>query len=174
MNSVVVFMGVAGCGKSSLAAAVARVEGLPLVEGDDFHSSLNQAKMSQGIALNDEDRDGWLNILGAQLQGAPSGIALTCSALKRTYRDRLRKASPGLRFVFLSLSREAAQSRVTARTDHFFSAGLVDSQFETLESPAGEVNVLKVDATLALDQLQSQVSAWLKSCEQVSPTLCAE
>lgn len=162
MNRSVVFMGVAGCGKSSLAAAVARAQGLPLVEGDDFHSAANLAKMSHGIALTDEDRDGWLSILGEQLQAAPQGIALTCSALKRQYRDRLRKASPGLLFVFLDLSREEAQSRVAARAAHFFSANLVESQFAALESPVGEPNVLQVDATASLEQLQSQVSAWLR------------
>lgn len=155
-------MGVAGGGKSSLAAAVARAEGLPLVEGDDFHSAANRAKMSQGIALNDEDREGWLSILGEQLQAAPQGIALTCSALKRQYRDRLRKASPGLLFVFLDLSREAAQSRIAARPSHFFSTKLVESQFAALEPPVGELNVLQVDATASLEQLQSQVSAWLQ------------
>lgn len=155
-------MGVAGCGKSSLAAAVARAEGLPLVEGDDFHSAANRAKMNQGIALNDEDRAGWLSILGEQLQAAPHGIALTCSALKRQYRDRLRKASPDLLFIFLNLTREAAQSRVAARPSHFFSAKLVESQFAALEPPVGEPNVLQVDATASLEQLQSQVSAWLQ------------
>ena len=154
-------MGVAGCGKSSLAAAVALVEGLALVEGDDYHSAASRAKMSQGIALTDDDRDDWLGILGEHLQAAPQGIALTCSALKRKYRDRLRRAAPGLHFVFLDLTRQAAQARVAARTSHFFSTSLVESQFEALEPPVDEPNVLRVDATASLDQLQLQVCAWL-------------
>jgi gluconokinase len=158
----VVFMGVAGCGKSSLAAAVALAEGLPLVEGDDYHSAASRAKMSQGIALTDDDRGGWLSILGEHLQAAPHGIALTCSSLNRRYRDRLRQASPGLRFVFLDLTCEEAQARVSARTSHFFSNSLVDSQFEALEPPVDEPNVLQVDATTSLGQLQRQVSAWLQ------------
>lgn len=162
MNRSVVFMGVSGCGKSSLAAAVALAEGLPLVEGDEYHSAANRAKMSQGIALNDDDREGWLTILGEQLQAAPQGIALTCSSLKRKYRDRLRQASPGLLFVYLSLTRETAQTRVAARTSHFFSASLVESQFAALEPPVDEPHVLQVDATASLAQLQSQVSAWLQ------------
>ena len=161
-------MGVAGCGKSSLAAAVALAEGLPLVEGDDHHSAASRVKMSQGIALTDDDRDGWLRILGAQLQASPQGIALTCSALKRQYRDRLRQASPGLRFVFLDLTREGAQARVTARTSHFFSSSLVDSQFEALEPPVGETNVLRVDATASVPQLQLEVTAWLQRCNRAS------
>ena len=95
MDKYIVVMGVAGCGKSSLGAALAQAEGLPLVEGDDFHSAANRAKMSQGIALTDADRDGWLDILGQQLQAHPGGMVLTCSALKRRYRDRLRLARPG-------------------------------------------------------------------------------
>ncbi len=161
MNRSIVFMGVAGCGKSTLAAAVALAEGLPLVEGDEFHTDANREKMSEGTPLNDDDREGWLGILGEQLHAAPGGIVLTCSALKRKYRDRLRQASPGLRFVFLDLTRPAAMSRVAARAEHFFSASLVDSQFAALESPVGETGVLRVDATESLERLQSQVQAWM-------------
>lgn len=161
MGASVVFMGVAGCGKSSLAAAVAQALGLPLVEGDDFHSPANRHKMGQGTALTDADREGWLAVLGAQLQGAPEGIALTCSALKRSYRDQLRLASPGLRFVFLELSREAAQTRVAARPGHFFGPALVNSQFETLEPPTGEPGVLRVDACAPLADLCGQVVSWV-------------
>lgn len=155
-------MGVAGCGKSSLAAAVALTESLPLIEGDDFHSAASRAKMSQGIALNDDDRDDWLGVLSEQLLASPDGIVLTCSSLKRKYRDRLRSASPGLRFVFLDLTREAAQLRVAARTSHFFSASLIESQFAALEPPHDEPNVLKLDATASLCHLQSRVSMWLQ------------
>ena len=157
-------MGVAGCGKSSLGAALAQVTGLKLVEGDDFHSLASRAKMSQGIALNDADRDGWLTTLGEQLHSQPEGLVLTCSALKRAYRERLRQAAPGLRFVFLDISRDQAQARVAARAaQHFFSTTLVDSQFATLENPTGEPGVLRVDALKPIDQLQAEVTAWLHS-----------
>ena len=161
MKLSLVFMGVAGCGKSSLGAAVAQAEGLPLIEGDDFHSQANRDKMAAGIALTDADRDGWLSTLGEQLHLHPSGVVMTCSSLKRAYRDRLRAASPGLRFVFLELDREAALQRVSSRASHFFSSGLVDSQFATLESPVGEPGVLRVDALLGLEALCAQVVAWL-------------
>jgi len=115
-------MGVAGCGKSSLGDAVARAEGLHLIEGDDHHSPESRAKMSQGIALTDADRQGWLNRLGEELRQAPQGLVLTCSALKRAYREGLRAASPGLRFVFLDVTREEAQRRVAQRPSHFFQA----------------------------------------------------
>jgi len=156
-------MGVAGCGKSSLAAAVAQAEAARFVEGDDFHSAQSRAKMSQGVALTDADREGWLNVLGEQLRSDDAGFVLTCSALKRAYRDRLRLAAPGLRFVYLEIGRDAALARVAGRAAHFFSAALVDSQFATLEPPTGEPGVLRVDALAALPQLQAEVSRWLNS-----------
>lgn len=158
-------MGVAGCGKSSLGAAVAAAEQLPLIEGDDFHSPGSRAKMARGIALDDADRAGWLVVLGQQLANHPEGVVLTCSALKRAYREQLRAAAPGLRFVFLDLPRDAAQQRVASRGAHFFSATLVDSQFATLESPVGEPGVLRVDALESLASLQRRVSAWLHDKE---------
>lgn len=167
MKDSLVIMGVAGCGKSSLGAAVAQAEGLALIEGDDHHSLSSREKMSRGIALTDEDRAGWLERLGNALRGHPQGVVLTCSALKRTYRDRLRDASPGLRFVFLEIARDQALARVAARApQHFFSSSLVDSQFQTLESPLGEPGVLRADALAPLSQLQAQVSAWLRAQEQ--------
>ena len=162
-----VVMGVAGCGKSSLAAAVAEAERLPLIEGDTFHSACNVEKMRRGVALTDADREGWLALLGAELRAHPQGVVLTCSALRRTYRERLRAASPGLRFAFLDIDREAALRRVHARAAaHFFSSTLVESQFATLESPVGEPGVLWLDATAPLAILQPQLSAWWRSEER--------
>lgn len=160
MGSSVVIMGVSGCGKSSLGAAVAKALNLPLIEGDDHHSATSRTKMSQGIALTDEDRDGWLTLLGELLQAAPSGAVLTCSALKKRYRDQLRAACPGLRFVYLDLSREVALTRVASRSSHFFAPSLVDSQFAALETPVEEPGVLKVDATQSLNDLLLQVNRW--------------
>jgi gluconokinase len=165
MHSIVI-MGVSGCGKSSLGEAVAQVTGLPLVEGDDYHSPANRDKMARGIALTDADRADWLATLGAQLQVRPDGVVVTCSALKRAYRDRLRQAAPGLRFVFLDIGQAEAQARVSARAAHFFSTKLVDNQFATLESPMGEAGVLRLDATLALTQLQSAVTEWLATAQE--------
>ncbi|MDB5744994.1 MAG: gluconate kinase, family [Polaromonas sp.] len=161
MTDFLVIMGVAGCGKSSLGAAVAKAAGLALIEGDDHHSPANRAKMSRGIALNDADREGWLGTLCGQLRAHPDGMVLTCSALKRIYRERLRQAVPGLRFVFLDISREAAQARVAARAPvHFFSTSLVESQFATLQDPSGEAGVLRLEALRPLAQLQAEVMAW--------------
>jgi gluconokinase len=158
-----VFMGVAGCGKSSLAQAIGDSTGLPVIEGDDFHSEANKAKMSQGIALTDADREGWLDALAAQLAAWPDGVLLTCSALKRAYRQRLRAASPCLRFVFLDIDPGSAHVRVAARAaTHLFPPSLVDSQFAALERPDNESGVLRVDATLPLDVLSGQVRRWMK------------
>lgn len=154
-------MGVAGCGKSTAGAAIAAAQQLPLVEGDDFHSPASRAKMAAGVPLADADRADWLVTLGKQLAAHPQGVVLTCSALKRAYREQLRHAAPGLRFVFLEIGRDAAHQRVASRGSHFFSADLVASQFATLESPVGEPGVLRVDATEPLGDLQRRVSAWL-------------
>ncbi len=158
----VIIMGVAGCGKSSLASAVAQQLGMNLIEGDDHHSPESLNKMREGIALTDADRDGWLGTLAGALQGHPGGVVLTCSALKAIYRDRLRQAAPGLRFVYLDISPEHALARVTERAaSHFFSTSLVESQFTTLEPPTGEAGVLCVDGMAPLAQLVAQSCAWL-------------
>ena len=145
-------MGVAGCGKSTFGQALASELNLPWVEGDDFHSASNKAKMASGIALNDEDRAGWLNVLVEQIQRHPQGCVLGCSALKRSYRNVLRQAG-NLRFAYLHLSKEQAAKRVSNRAGHFFSETLVESQFETLQVPADEDDVIKLDATLDTSEL---------------------
>ena len=163
MAASIVVMGVAGCGKSSLGAAVAADAGLPLVEGDDFHPPGNRQKMSAGVPLSDADHVDWLATLGEQLRTHPDGLVLTCSALKRAYRDTLRAACPGLRFVFLDISRDDAQRRVAGRgAAHFFSTDLVDSQFATLESPVSEPHVLRVGALAPLADQRREVSTWLQ------------
>lgn len=157
-----VIMGVAGCGKSSLGAAIARDHGLALLEGDERHSEASLDKMRRGVPLTDADREGWLTTLADELAARPQGLVVNCSALRRAYRERLRRAAPGLLFVFLEISPLAAKARVAARSDHFFSAAMVDSQFATLESPVGEPRVLRVDATDPLDTLRAEVTRWLQ------------
>jgi gluconokinase len=154
-------MGVAGSGKSTLGAAIAERMGWPMIEGDDFHSDENKARMRAGVPLADADRLGWLRSLARELQQRPDGVVLTCSALKRNYRDLLRAASRGLTFVFLDISQEEALRRVRARGQHFFSPQLMQSQFETLEPPVNEARVLRLDAGLPLKALVDQTVAWL-------------
>lgn len=157
----VVVMGVAGCGKSSLGQCCAQAAGLPLLEGDDFHSPDNVAKMRSGTPLNDADRAAWLGELALQLQGQPQGVVLTCSALRRRYRDQLRQAVPGLRFLFLSLTQPQARERVAARSAHLFPVSLVASQFEALEDPSAEEGVLVLDAMEPLAALEAEAMHWL-------------
>lgn len=160
MVSLVV-MGVSGCGKSHVGAALAAELGLPLIEGDEFHSDANRERMREGVPLTDAHRADWLDQLGAQLQSRVGGAVLTCSALKARYRERLRAASPGLRFVWLDLPNAAAAARVAQRADHFFPSKLVATQFAALEPPLGEPGVLRVDAQLPPAAITSQVAAWL-------------
>ncbi len=158
----IVMMGVAGCGKSSAGQALASTLGLPLIEGDEFHPASNLDKMRQGLALTDADRADWLSALGLALAQQSKGAVLTCSALKRAYRDSLRAWVPDLRFVFLDIDPGTARQRVTARAgEHLFPPSLVDSQFATLESPVGEPGVLRVDATQPINQISMVVADWL-------------
>lgn len=159
-SASLVVMGVAGSGKSTLAAAVARQLGCPWLEGDEFHSPASRHKMAEGDPLTDRDRASWLASLCEQLRLQP-GVLVTCSALKRSYREQLRAASPGLRFAFLDIDKSEAARRVSTRGGHFFAASLIDSQFQTLERPVHETGVLRLDALLPLDTLQAQVCAWL-------------
>lgn len=162
MNNVVV-MGVAGCGKSSLGQALAERLDWPFIEGDAHHSAASIAKMRAGQALTDDDRSGWLALLGQLLAGSADGAVLACSSLKKAYRDQLREASPGLRFVFLDISRDLSLQRVAARGDqHLFPISLVDSQFATLEYPVGEAGLLRVDAALRPEEQLSQALPWLQ------------
>ncbi len=155
-------MGVAGCGKSLTGAQLAERLQLALIEGDDFHPEANIQKMREGVPLTDADRADWLRRLAAELKAQPAGAVLTCSALKRSYRDTLRQAVPSLRFVHLSLTPHQALERVAARTDHFYPPSLVASQFETLEDPAGEPGVFVVDATQHIARLADAAAAWLR------------
>lgn len=160
-------MGVSGCGKSSVAAAAAHALGWRLHEGDAYHSPESVAKMRDGVALTDDDRAGWLERLADLLAqaGPEQGVVLTCSALRRKYRDRLRAAHPHLGFAFLALDYDAALARVQARPGHFFSPALVANQFATLESPVGEAGVLPLEATQPIAALAAAVVAWARPDE---------
>lgn len=146
---VVVVIGVAGSGKSTMGAALAERIGAVFADGDDFHSAANLRKMAAGQPLDDADRWPWLAAIGAwideRLAAGESGV-VACSGLRRAYRDVLRR-SPEVRLVYLRISRQEATRRALARTGHFFAADLVTSQFDTLEEPGPDEGVLTVDAT---------------------------
>ncbi|MFB8828928.1 gluconokinase [Azotobacter sp. CWF10] len=159
-----VIMGVAGCGKSSVGQALCRLSGAQPIEGDAFHPPGNIRKMSAGIPLTDEDRDGWLGILCDELRHAVAAgrrPVLSCSALKRSYRERLRQAVPGLGFVYLELSPAVAARRVAERSGHFMPASMIDSQFATLEPPLHEPRTLVLDASDGdVQQLAATAQKW--------------
>ena len=144
--TVIVVMGVAGCGKSGVARKLAAARGLPWIEGDDFHPPANVHKMREGIPLDDTDRAGWLQTLCDEIRKYPQGCVLACSALKRSYRDTFRKLSPHVRFVYLKITPKESLRRVAERSGHFYPPSLVLSQFDTLEDPSGEPDVLTIDA----------------------------
>lgn len=157
-------MGVSGCGKSTLGAALAEALGLPFVEGDELHPPANVAKMAAGIPLTDADRDGWLATIAARLSDSTAvqrGVVLSCSALKRAYRDRLRAAAPGLRFVHPSADASVLEARMAQRTGHYMPPSLLPSQLRTLEPPAPDEHAISLDATQPPDALLRQALARL-------------
>ena len=157
----VVVMGVAGCGKSAVGRLIAQQLGLPLIEGDDFHPRGNVEKMQRGVPLTDDDRAGWLQTLGAELARHGGGAVLTCSALKRAYRDRLRQAASPLHFVYLGITEAESLRRVAQRAGHFYPPSLVTSQFEALEDPTGEAHVLVLDGATPKTDVDAQAITWL-------------
>ncbi len=148
-------MGVSGCGKSTVGQGLAQRLQLRFVEGDDLHSPRNVARMAAGIALTDDDRKDWLDAIAAQLQHTPAdqGVVVSCSALKRAYRDRLRSACPELQFVHLQGSRELLDARLRQRPGHYMPPTLLDSQLATLESPTPDEHALGLDMALPIDEL---------------------
>lgn len=132
-------MGVAGSGKSTVGAALARALGVDFVEGDEYHPPENVKRMSRGIPLTDDDRAGWLRALAVRIREAKDagiGLVMTCSALKRSYRDVLRAQADELRFVFLRGPQALIADRLASRRGHFMPPSLLDSQFATLEEPS--------------------------------------
>lgn len=152
MPRVLVFMGVSGSGKTTVASIVANRLGWQLKEGDELHPASNIEKMQAGRPLTDADRREWLSNVAAwideRLSGGETGV-ITCSALKRSYRDALSRGRPGLVFVFLAGSEEVIASRLAARQGHFMASSLLGSQFADLEVPAGDEPAIRVDITPA-------------------------
>jgi gluconokinase len=159
---VLVLMGVSGAGKSSVAALLAGRLGWPFAEGDDMHPQANIDKMAAGHPLDDEDRWPWLERVAtwiAEHVAAGRGGIVTCSALKRRYRDVLR--GPGVLFVYLTSSKEQIAGRLVARHGHFMPASLLDSQFADLEPPAPDENAFTIEVTGTAEQTAAQILAHL-------------
>lgn len=160
-------MGVSGCGKSTVASALAHELALDMTDGDDLHLPASVDKMRAGIALEDADRWPWLDRIGQHLAGATAagrGRVVACSALKRAYRDRIRALAPKVRFVFLHGSAELIRERMSQRQGHYMPPELLDSQLRTLQVPtADELDVITVSIAQPLDALVAQAKAGLLS-----------
>ena len=156
----IVVMGVSGCGKSTVASAIARELVLDMTDGDDLHLPASVEKMRSGIPLQDSDRWPWLDRIGqhlAQAQTAGRGRVIACSALKREYRDRIRHLAPEVRFVFLQGSAALIRERLSTRQGHYMPPELLDSQFRTLEVPTSdETDVVTVSIDQPLQALIAQ------------------
>ena len=138
-----VVMGVSGSGKSLIGAELAHALGVEFIEGDDYHTAENVARMSSGIPLTDDDRLGWLRALAGRIRVAKEagrGLVMTCSALKRSYRNILREEGDAgeLQFIFLRGPRALIAERLIRRRGHFMPSTLLDSQFAALEEPVPE------------------------------------
>ncbi len=146
-STILVIIGVSGSGKTTVGAMLARRLHWPYAEADDFHPPQNIAKMAAGHPLTDEDRWPWLRAIAAwidaQIAKHGSGV-VTCSGLKRAYRDLLREGRPDVRIVYLRGSRALIASRMAARHGHFFRAAMLDSQFADLEEPGPDEAVTSV------------------------------
>jgi gluconokinase len=146
---IVIVMGVSGSGKTLIGSALAKAIGARFAEADRFHPPENINRMSAGMPLRDEDRWGWLDAIAIEISDAErkgETLVVTCSALKRIYRDRLRLASRDIRFVYLEVDRDTAAARVAARKGHFMPASLIDSQYADLQDPAADENAITLDA----------------------------
>jgi gluconokinase len=155
-----VVMGVSGCGKSTVGQALASALDVPYIEGDQFHPAANVAKMSAGMPLNDEDRAGWLLALQAQIRDAQqrnAGLVLSCSSLKRRYRDVLRQGDPALRFAHLNGAKDLISARMQARLNHYMPPSLLDSQFRDLEPLQADEAGITLDISIAPEQLVRQI-----------------
>lgn len=172
--------GPSGCGKTTIAHAIANATNFPFIEGDDLHPPQNIAKMSAGHPLVDADRWDWLDkiistALDLEKTTSPKGIVITCSALKRAYRDRMRRRVDEARekgshirewFVFCNLSQDASMRRVRDRPGHYMKAGMVASQFADLEvpDPKEEERVYVLNVERSIPEVDQDAVSYVKSC----------
>jgi gluconokinase len=162
-TGIYVVMGVSGSGKSLIGSRFARALGLDFVEGDDFHPAGNIERMSSGIPLTDDDRAGWLRSLARRIRvarDANAGVVISCSALRRAYRDILREGTDGVRFIFLRGSHDLIANRIAHRGDsHFMPPSLLDSQLSILEEPSQDELVWVCDVSDSPEKIVADLVA---------------
>nr|WP_320141224.1 gluconokinase [uncultured Cohaesibacter sp.] len=160
--TLVIVMGVSGCGKSTIGAGLAKLQGVPYLDADDFHPEANVDKMSKGIPLTDEDRWPWLQRLGDIIKDYANkngGVVIACSALRRIYRQKLSQAA-GLPVLFAHLDgdRDLLFSRMKARKDHYMPASLLESQIQTLEKPGSDEPAVSLSIDQSIAEIIGQLN----------------
>ncbi|GAA5234185.1 gluconokinase [Verticiella sediminum] len=169
IKPVAVVMGVSGSGKTTLARRLAEALSWPFQEGDDLHPPGNIAKLNAGTALTDADRAPWLDAIRAWIatrEAAGGGGTLSCSALRRRYRDYIREHHPSVCLIYLRGTYEALSERLDGRKGHFMASSLLASQLATLEEPDEDEPVLVLDIGIPLDTKVRQAVEWLARCAQ--------
>lgn len=157
--AMLVVMGVSGSGKSTVGGRLADALGYVFMDGDDLHPQANIDKMSAGVPLDDADRAPWLDAIAHWMRrelAAGRSAVIACSALKREYRDRLRRAGPAVRFVYLEVDRDELARRMQGR-EHFMPPELLGSQLATLEAPGGDEPALCIDANGTIGETVAKV-----------------
>jgi carbohydrate kinase (thermoresistant glucokinase family) len=159
-----IIMGVSGCGKSTVGERLGARTRIPFIEGDTLHPPRNVALMAAGTPLTDEDRAGWLDDIASRFGAleADAGLIISCSALKRKYRDRLRAACPDLRFIHLHGDQTLLEQRLQYRTGHYMPPSLLSSQLQTLEPPSSDEPAITLDIVFPTDQLVAQIEQQLQ------------
>ncbi|KUI04048.1 gluconokinase [Mycobacterium sp. IS-3022] len=169
MASPIVVMGVSGSGKSTVGAALAQRLRVPFADADDFHPPANVAKMTAGEPLNDDDRYPWLEAIGQWLaERCTAGGVMSCSALKRKYRDQLRRHCSGIEMLHLTGTPEVIARRQASRPGHFMPASLLASQFDTLEPLEPDERGVAIDVDQSIDAIVESyvVSTDVRSTEE--------
>ena len=164
-----VVMGVAGAGKTTAGHALAAHLDVPCGDADDFHPAENVAKMRAGVALDDNDRAPWLAAVGTWLALQSEGAVISCSALRRSYRDILRLHAGPVRFLHLAGPAEVVRARVEARIDHYMPASLVDSQYAALEPLGPDEDGITVRFDEPVDRIVHQAAALIHRTTTLQP-----
>lgn len=170
----IIIMGVCGSGKSTIGRALADRLGGEFFEGDGFHPGSNIEKMNKGIPLTDRDRADWLTRLSQAIAqrrqaGESTPAVFSCSALKKSYRDQLRRGDPDLRLVHLHGARELLEQRMLARRDHFMPPQLLTSQLATLEEPDEDEAPIIVDVSAGVDHIVDDIDRKLRESRRTFP-----
>lgn len=163
-NSIIIVMGVSGCGKSTIAALIGEALSITFLDADDLHPPENKQLMSAGIALSDENRFPWLHTVrdyAINCSSKNESCVIACSALKRAYRDVLNQA-PNVCYVFLDGPRSLIHQRMVKRSGHFMPETLLDSQFEALERPHNKENVVTISIDSGAKHIAQEAIAALR------------